>query len=353
MHRPHLQCGLLVLFMLFLAGCGGRDTAPVLEAQPGEAPGKELERTAISMRLQWVPQWQFAGYIVAKEKGYYDEAGLDVTLQPGGPDFPAKQLVASGTDQFGIAWADSMYLSRQQEVNLVSLATLFQTSPLAYMVHADSGIDDPTDFVGKQVAVFYGGGVETEYRAMLKAAGVDREQIREVPGTYSMEPFLSRRVDVWPVYTTDQPDTVRRAGADIQLIAARDYGVVMMGDVLFATEEFIAQHPNTVQAFVSATLRGWEWAIDNKDAAVDLVAAYNPQLDREHLAFEAEETIKLLTYGVGARCVGWNDPAAWETEQQMLLDMEILKAPLPMDAVANNTFVGTYYREKGVRCFDE
>jgi hypothetical protein len=85
---------------------------------------------------------------------------------------------------------------------------------------------------------------------------------------------------------------------------------------------------------------------------VELLVSYNPQLDPDQLAFEAEETIKLLTYGAGERCVGWNDRAAWETEEQMLLDLGILEQPVPFEDVATNQFVAAYYEAQGVNCTD-
>lgn len=339
---------LLLALALAAAGCGTTASEPSQTDTPNG-----LERTEVTMRFQWIAQWQFAGYIAAEVRGYYDEAGLDVTLQGGGPDFPAKQLVASGSEQFGTAWVDSMYLSQQRGVPLVALMTIFQSSPTLYMVHADSAIEEPADFAGKTVAVYPGGGVETEYLALLEKAGIERGQINEVPGQFSLEPFIQRRLDVLPVYATDQPYRVQQRGVDFRLIDAREYGVELMGDVLFATADFIEQHPNTVRAFVHASLRGWEWAIDNPEESVELIANYNPDLDPGHLAFEAQETIPLVTYGAGERCVGWNDRAAWEAEEQLLLDLSILEEPVPFEQAADNTFVAEYYAEQGIDCAAE
>lgn len=352
----HSRWWLLVVGALILAACGG-GASPAADSPAPNGDGTNaagdstaLEKTDISMRFQWIPQWQFAGYIVAEANGYYDDVGLNVTLNGGGPDFPTKQLVASGSDDFGTSWVDSMYLSEQRGVPLMALATFFQDSPTVYMVHADSGIETPADFAGKTVAVYYGGGEETEFMAMLREVGLDREEVNEVPGEFSLEPFFQRRIDVLPVYATDQPNIARSQGYDVHLIDARDYGVVMMGDVLFSTREFIEQHPNTTRAFVQATLRGWNWAAENPEEAVDIILEFNPELDRDQLLFEAEETIKLLRYGAGERCIGWSDRTAWETEEQMLLDLGILEEPTPYEDVANNTYVAEYYEEQGVDC---
>ena len=129
------------------------------------------------MRLQGIPQWQFAGYIVALRKGYYADAGLEVTLNPGGPDLVPLPLVAAGSDTFGSTGADTVLLAREQGIAVVALATWFQASPVAFMVHADSGIAGPQDFPGRRVAMFYGDNVETEYLALLAATDVDRSRI--------------------------------------------------------------------------------------------------------------------------------------------------------------------------------
>lgn len=336
----------IVLIALGTAACAADDT------QSAAVPAGEPEVREVSMRLQWFPQYQFAGYIVAEVNGYYDEAGLDVTINPGGPDFVSLPLVAGGSDTFGSTGADTILIARQRDVPVTALATWFQASPVAFMVHSDSGISGPQDFVGRTVGMFYGDNVETEYRALLAAAGVDRSQINEVPGDFNLAPFLSRRVDVWPVYATDQPNLARRAGAEVDLILARDYGVELLGDVLFTTAAFVRDNPNTVRAFVDATLRGWEYALNNPAATVELIAAYNDQLDPEHLAFEAEETIKLLRYGAGAQCPGWNDADAWTAEYDLLNDLAILTTPVDLDAAVDNRFVADYYQRAGVNCTD-
>lgn len=336
---------LFLTLLIILAACG----APAPAAEQAAAPDTP-ETRQVSMRLQWFPQWQFAGYIVAKVKGFYDEAGLDVTLNPGGPDLIPLPLVTTGRDTFGSTGADTVLIAREQGLDVVALATWFQASPVAFMVHADSGIAGPQDFPGRTVGMFYGDNVETEYRALLAATGVDRAAVTEVPGDYSIAPFLERRADIWPVYATDQPNTARREGAQVNLILARDYGVQLMGDVLFTSAQFARENPNTVRAFVEATLRGWEYAVANVDESVALIAAYNPETSRDQLAFEAAETIKLLRYGAGERCLGLSDPAAWQAEAELLQSLGILTKPADLDAAGLNSYVAGYYAAKGASC---
>lgn len=337
-HRTLLS---LLLFVVLLVATGCTNTAPTSTSP---------EVTKVTMRLQWLPQFQFAGYLVAEARGYYRDAGLDVTILPGGPDAIPLPLVATGADTFGSTGADTILISREQGIEVVALATWFQASPVAFMVHRDSGIRSPQDFVGRRVGMFYGDNVETEYRALLAATGVDPTSVNEIPGDYSLAPFLERRADVWPVYATDQPYTARAAGADIDLILARDYGVELMGDVLFTTAGFARNNPNTVRAFVQATLRGWQEALNDPAAAIEIILARNPDFDRGHLEFEATETIKLLRYGIGERCVGASDREAWQKEAQLLRSLGVLKSDIDPETVLLTDAVDEYYRSQGIAC---
>jgi ABC-type nitrate/sulfonate/bicarbonate transport system substrate-binding protein len=331
---------LIFPIILIVAACGA--TEPAASGEP--------EVREISMRLQWFPQYQFAGYIVAKTQGYYEDAGLDVTLNPGGPDMVPLPLVAGGSDQFGSTGADTVLIARERDIEVLALATWFQASPVGFMVHADSGISGPEDFAGRTVGMFYGDNVETEYRALLAAAGVDRDAINEVPGDFNLRPFLTRQVDVWPVYVTDQPNQARRQGAEVELIVARDYDVQLMGDVLFTTAAFARENPNTVQAFVEATLRGWEYALANPSETVAIIAEYNPELNLEQLQFEAEATIPLIQYGAGERCPGWNEMAAWQGQRALLRDLGLLESEVDLDAAIENRYVEQYYDARGIEC---
>ncbi|HEY0607527.1 MAG TPA: ABC transporter substrate-binding protein [Herpetosiphonaceae bacterium] len=343
-HRQAISLLSLLLATTILGACGS--TPP--EA-PAATTGRSLETTTISVRLLWVPQYQFAGYIVAKVKGFYDEAGLNVTLNPGGPEIAPVQLVASGSDDFGVETPDTVLLARERGIPIVSVATFFQASAGGFMVKSDSGIHSPRDFVGKKVAVSPG-GLQTEYLGMLATTDVDRAQITEVPFEFNIEPFLSGRIDVWPIYVTDQPHVARKQGADVRVLVARDFGVTTIGDGLFTTEAFLAENPKTTQAFIDATLKGWDYAVTHVEETVTLLAEYNRELTVDQLTFEAQETIKLLRYGAGATCLGWNDRAVWEAEQTMLVDLKIVKAPVNLDAAMNTTFVANAYQQQGSSC---
>src|SRR6202166_2299053 len=127
---------------------------------------------AVTVRLKWLHQAQFAGYYVAKDKGYYEAAGLDVSIQPGGSDFPAIQMVAGGNEQFGVTGADQILIARSKGVPVVALAVIYRESPFVLFALKKSGITKPSEFVGKTIGLKIGGSEELVYRAVLKSAGI-------------------------------------------------------------------------------------------------------------------------------------------------------------------------------------
>jgi NitT/TauT family transport system substrate-binding protein len=131
---------------------------------------------SVTLRLKWFHQAQFAGFYVAKEKDFYKSAGLNVDIQPGGPDFPAIQMVTGGNEQFGVTGADQILIARSKGVPVVALAVIFRRNPFVLFSLAKSGIKTPTDYVGKNIGVKIGGNEELIYRAVLAKAGVDKNQ---------------------------------------------------------------------------------------------------------------------------------------------------------------------------------
>src|SRR5258708_26430519 len=111
----------------------------------------------VTIQLKWVSQAQFAGYIVAKEKGFYKEAGLDVTIKPGGPDVAPPQVIAGGGADVVVDWMPSALASRAKGVPLVNISQTFKKSGLELTCRADTGIKKPTDFKGKTIGIWYGG----------------------------------------------------------------------------------------------------------------------------------------------------------------------------------------------------
>src|SRR5580692_8376653 len=208
---------------------------------------------SVTVRLKWLNQAQFAGYYVAKDKGYYEKAGLDVSIQPGGSDFPAIQMVAGGSEQFGVTGADQILIARSKGVPVVAVAVIYRRNPFVLFSLAKSAIKAPPDYVGKKIGVKIGGNEELIYRAVLAKAKIDKSQLTEIPVKFDLTPLLSGTVDVWPGYLINEVLAAKEKGFDVNIVTPSDYGIDLYADTLFTTERMLKEKPDVVKKFVAAT----------------------------------------------------------------------------------------------------
>src|SRR3954470_20554974 len=191
--------GMLVIagMLASAAGGAGRGDDP-REAPKGAAQVDNSRKlTKVTLQLKWVTQAQFAGYYAAKAKGYYEKAGLDVTIKPGGPNIVPEQVVAGGQAQFGIDWLSSLMLSRAKNVPLVSISQVFNKSGLTLLTWKDTGINSVAKMKNKKVGNWLFGN-EFEVFAALAKYGMDPAHNKGVTiyqQPFSMDFFLKRQAD--------------------------------------------------------------------------------------------------------------------------------------------------------------
>jgi len=295
----------------------------------------ELEK--VSIRLKWLNQAQFAGFYYADKAGYYKDEGLDVTLNAGGVDFPAVQMVAGGSDHFGITGADQILLAREKEIPIVALAVIYRKSPFVLFSLKESGIDTPQELVGKKVGVKLGGNEELTYRALLKNAGVDSTRVEEIPVKFDITPLLTKQIDVWPGYAINEPITAEEQGHPVNLIWPSDYGVNLYADTLFTSEEMIRTKPDVVRKVVEATVKGWEEALENPEQAVIYTLQYSDKLTREHETKMMNASIPLVK--PDSNPVGFMDRAVWVAMQDLLLKQGFMKQVVDIDKAFTTEFL--------------
>ncbi len=272
----------------------------------------------VVLQLKWKHAFQFAGYYAALEQGYYRDAGLDVTLlELSGDTSPASELLA-GKANYAVTGSD-IVIHRANGEPIVALATIFQHSPYAFLVRADSGLTKVEDFVGKRVMI--GSGAQgADLKATLRRAGLAENDYRSLPTNYDARSLSRGEVDVFDAYVTDQAQTLEEEGVQSRYILPNHYGVDFYGDVLATTESEIKQHPKRVQAFREASLKGWSYALNHADELIELILAkYNTQgVSKAHLQYEAlatREMIQPLLVNIG-----YMNPERWQHIQTIFAD---------------------------------
>jgi len=291
----------------------------------------------VTLRLKWVHQAQFAGFYAAKEKGFYEEAGLNVEIRPGGVDFPAVQMVASGSEDFGITGADQILMARAKGVPIKAVGAVYRKTPFALFALADSGLETLEDLQGKLVGVKLGGNEELTYRAMVQAAGLQKNAIREMPVKYDLSPLLNGQVQAWPGYVINEVISVQEKGHEVNVISPADYGINFYADTLFTRNDLIDSDPAVVKAFVRASFRGWTYALDNPEEAARFGLKYSDKLSFGHELAMMNASIPLLAPEQPP--LGTMTPAAWQDLQAQLLSLEFLDEEQDLKNVYTNEFL--------------
>jgi NitT/TauT family transport system substrate-binding protein len=281
----------------FAAGLG---LALALAATSGMAEAQD----DVVLQLKWVTQGQFAGYYVAQEKGFYEEAGLNVTINPGGPDIAPPQVIAAGGADVIIDWMPAALASRERGVPLVNIAQPFKRSGMMLTCRADTGIETPEDFRGKTLGVWFFGN-EYPFLSWMSQLGISTEGgedgVTVLKQGFNVDPLIQRQADCISTMTYNEYWQVIDAGIpaeELVVFKYEDQGVATLEDGLYVLEENL-QDPAFVDKmarFVKASMQGWEYARENPEEAAQIVLendATGAQTE-EHQVRMVGEIVKLL-----------------------------------------------------------
>ncbi|MDE0168531.1 MAG: ABC transporter substrate-binding protein [bacterium] len=300
----HGRCwlALFVAAALVVAACGSDDastttaaapettaapattSAPETTAAPATTSAPETtappELVSVSLRLPWFLGSQFAGELVAQEKGFFTDEGLEVTINPGGFDTNSITLVAAGTDTFGLHDMNSLVFAASEGIPLITAAAFLQKHPGAVMARADSGIETLEDFAGATIG-FHEGGPWMLTQAMMVKNGVDLDSVDKITVGFDLTPLLEGDIDLYTVFATNEPVMAGLQGVDTTVWVPFDFGVETSANALFTTKGYFEDNPDVVCGMVRAIARGWEYAHENPDETTDIVVASDPDnLDR-------------------------------------------------------------------------
>ncbi|HMO60261.1 MAG TPA: ABC transporter substrate-binding protein, partial [Roseiflexaceae bacterium] len=303
------RAGIILLFAVQLTTAVSPITAQ--QAQPELIP--------VTLQLKWRHQFQFAGYYAAQQQGYYRAAGLDVTIVEAGLTDDPVEVVVRGDADFGISMSD-LILHRARGAPVVALAAIFQHSPIVFLGLERFAIESIHDLAGKQVMVEPNSG---ELLAYLQAEGVPIGEISQQPHTFTTNLLLDGDIAALSAYLTDEPFVLRQAGIGYRMLSPRSSGIDFYGDTLFTTERQIRERPEVVRAFVDASLRGWNYALDNPEALIDVILTqYSRRHSRDHLRYEAAQSRRLIIPDVVE--IGYMNPGRWQYIAETYADLGLM-----------------------------
>jgi NitT/TauT family transport system substrate-binding protein len=234
---------------------------------------------AVTLQLKWVTQAQFAGYYVAKDKGFYKEAGLDVTIKPGGPDIAPEQVIAGGGADVIVDWMPAALAAREKGLDLVNIAQPYKKSGMELTCRKDTGIKSPADFKGRTLGVWFFGN-EYPFLSWMSKLGIKTDGaaggVKVLKQGFNVDPLIQKQADCISTMTYNEYWQVIDAGipAD-QLVVFKyeDQGVSTLEDGLYASEAKLkdAAYVAKLGKFVAASMKGWAYAAAHPDEAVKIV----------------------------------------------------------------------------------
>ncbi|WP_368029771.1 ABC transporter substrate-binding protein [Arcobacter sp. s6] len=250
----------------------------------------------ITLQLSWFDQFQFAGYYMAKEKGFYKDLGLDVEIKPFefGIDIPKE--VSDGKIDFAVG-RETLILERTKNRNIVALYALFQATPLILMSTKESGINSINDFSNKNIMTTIDDSSEVSLKAMIISNKVKIEDLHFLKHTHNINDLLDRKTDIISAYISKAPFELQKKGIEYNIFDPKKFGFDMYSDMLFTSESLINSDLNTVLLFKKASLKGWEYAYSNIEESVNVILQkYNSEnLKKDELIYEGKE-LKKLSY---------------------------------------------------------
>jgi NitT/TauT family transport system substrate-binding protein len=279
----------------------------------------------VTVQLKWLPQAQFAGYYVAQAKGYYKDAGLDVTIKPGGPDISPVQVIAGNGADVVVNWMPDALAAREAGVPLVNIAQVFNQSGLMLTCKKSSGVASPKDFKGKTLGVWYGGNEYPFLNWMAKLGYKPDTDIKIMKQGFNVDPLLQNQAACISTMIYNEYWQVVDAGvkeSDLVTFFYEKEGVASLEDGLYVLESklkdpaFVAR----MGKFLKATFKGWNEAVKDPAGAAKIVVAndMSGSATEKVQKRQMENVAKLIT-NAGTAKMGYLEPAAFERTVKVLL----------------------------------
>jgi NitT/TauT family transport system substrate-binding protein len=317
---------ILACVVMFFVSCNGKKN--------------NNELVKINLRLQWFSHSQFAGYIVAKEKGFYNEAGLDVNILPGGPDLKPQVTVAAGTDDIGVGVPNQIIAAQSNGVPLVSIAQIFHDSPNRYILKKNNSIKALTDLRGKKIGLWLGGD-EVEFIAMLKSVGMSEKDVQIIPQEYSVVPFIQDQYVCSQVTSYGEMNFLAIKGWSkdkFQILSPKDYNSAILGDLLFCRKDYLTKNKEAVTKFLEASIKGWQFCISNPDEALKIILDSNKELSKAEQVLVMKSVLELITTGDAKKYgIGYINPKHLENAERILFDSKQIDKRVDVSNVYDNS----------------
>lgn len=331
MKKGLISCLLAVSMVATLAtGCSSNKDSSAFSS--ASSSGLSAALTTVTLQLKWLPQAQFMGYYVAKEKGYYKDAGIDLKIIAGGPDITPVNQVNSGAANFAIADLYGLLAYQEKGYPVVNVAQIFQDSSFRLVSQKKSNITSVTDLRSKKVGAWLGSGAEYPIYAMLDKYKINKNSdLTIAKQDYTMDALIKGSIDVASAHTYNEYLVLLESGykaSDINVIDPNKEGITLLEDCLVANSTWLKNNKDLTAKFLKATINGWNDACSDPDAAAKIVFNNVDQASTTlaHQTSMAEAVAKIVVpSGFDSSKIGYIDPTIVKQTVDLSIKYNVIK----------------------------
>lgn len=276
------------------------------------------EKSNITLQLNWLNQFQFAGYYVAKEKGFYKDLGLNVTIKEYNQKIELANIIKEKKADFAIG-RSSLIINKINGTDIVALAAIYQHSPLMLLTTNET-IKNIEDFKNKKIMITPDAEFTASITAMLSSNNIDKDDLIMLEHSFDINDLISKRVDLMASYISNEPIRLQEKGIKYKVFHPKDFGFDFYNDILFTSSEFIKNNPKTTKNFYEATIKGWEYALKNKVESAEIIYdKYNTQNKSLISLIKEAEVLESLIINENDKQIGCLD------EEKLRTILEVFK----------------------------
>ena len=261
----------------------------------------------ITLQLNWLNQFQFAGYYMAKEKGFYKDVNLDVKIKESNFNTDVVKEIETKNADFAVG-RSSLIIEKINGKDIVALCAIYQESPLILLVKKDSNITSVKDLRNKKIMITPDARYSAPVLAMLSANELTINDFRIQKHSFDINDLINRKTDAMASYISNEPILLNEKGIEYTIFNPKDFGFDLYSDILFSSSEYIKNNPKITKDFYEASLKGWKYAFENLAETAEIIySKYNTQNKTfTHLVKEGE-VLKKLAYTGNNELGDFND----------------------------------------------
>lgn len=294
----------------------------------------------INLQLKWINQAQFAGYYVAKEKGFYQEENIDINILSGGVGIDGVEKLLENEADFSIVAPEEIITAYSNGHQLSVISVIFQKNPFLLITLNDSNIKTIQDFNGKSIALSNISG-KNQFLAMAANTDLDIDSMQEVFFQMDFAEFYSGEVDIYPAFSVGSYLEVVREGVEVNEFWPDDYGVHWYSDCIIVNQSLIEQDPDLIERFLRATIKGMHYVVTNPDESLEIVMKYAELQDEKIQKDMLYSSIPLIYDGDDP--IGWMSDQKWQGIINDLYQLNIIDKEIQSKEFLNYDFLNNIY----------